>query len=303
MDVRQLTTFVEVVRQGSFARAAERLDYAQSTVTLHIQQLEADVGAPLFTRRSLRAELTETGRTLHEHATAVLRHLESMRHALDGIASGEAGHVRFGAIEPTASLRLPALLARYCAARPRVRLRLDVGGTLGLARQVVAGDLDFALCSPPPAELGLTFEPLFHEPLALLVPTTHPLAQHPTPSLDQLRAHRLLVTEPGCAYRQLTEQYLTARGVGVTPDIEISSMTALQRAVQVGLGVGLVPAAAATPPSAGTRVCRIDGLDLSLPVGIARQSDGWPDGRALTSLLALLRAERWAEDWTGTGNA
>ena len=67
MEIRQLTTFQTIVQRGSFLRAAEALDVAQSTVTLHVQQLEAELGVQLFTRQGRRMQLTEAGRTFEEH--------------------------------------------------------------------------------------------------------------------------------------------------------------------------------------------------------------------------------------------
>src|SRR6476661_5853262 len=163
MELRQLTTFREIVARGSFVRAAEALDYAQSTVTLHVQQLEAELGLLLFTRQGRKAELTEAGRALHGRADHILREMDELRQSLTDLADGAAGHLRLGVIDPTASLRLPPLLVRYCAARPNVRLSVEVGGTAGIAALVAEGALDLGVCSPPAARLSLRYEPLFVE--------------------------------------------------------------------------------------------------------------------------------------------
>jgi DNA-binding transcriptional LysR family regulator len=288
MDLRQLQTFQAVVEHGSFMRAAEALRYAQSTITLHIQQLEADLGVPLFARQGKKAQLTEAGRLLRAEAAHILGRAEALRRTMRELSGGQAGYVRLGAIEPAASLRLPALLAPFCAERPRVRLALEVGGTRALAQRVAAGDLDLGIVSPPPASMGLAFEPLFVERLALLAPEEHPLARAETIGAHDLRGHRLLLTEQICAYRQAIEQALLEQGADTYSGIEIGSMIALKYAVQQGLGVGLVPVIIACPPPPGTVLREIERLELGLPVGLARRADD-ALSPATEALLALLR--------------
>src|SRR5262249_16760397 len=118
LELRQLITFRAVVEQGSLLRAAATLGYAQSTVTLHVQQLEAALGVPLFGRRGRRLTLTEAGRVLRERAAPLLDQVAALRQSLRELGAGLAGHVRLGAIEPAASLRLPSVLVRFRAERP-----------------------------------------------------------------------------------------------------------------------------------------------------------------------------------------
>ena len=288
MDLRQLQTFQSVVEHGSFLRAAEALRYAQSTITLHIQQLEADLGVPLFARQGKKTQLTEAGRLLCAEAGQILGRVDALRRTMRELADGEAGYVRLGAIEPAASLRLPELLVLFCAERPRVRLTLEVGGTRAIGQAVAAGDLDLGIVSPPPASLGLVFEPLFVERMALLAPEAHPLARAEAIGAHDLRGHRLLLTEQICAYRQLVEQTLVAQGADPYSGIEIGSMIALKCAVQQGLGIGIVPAIIACPAPQGTVLREIERLDLGLPVGLVRRADDTLSP-ATEALLALLR--------------
>jgi DNA-binding transcriptional LysR family regulator len=290
VDLRHLITFRAVVERGSFLAAARALRYAQSTVTLHVQELEAEVGLPLFARAGRRAELTEAGRVLHDEARQVLDRVEGLRQTMAELAGGSGGEVRLGSIEPTASLRLPPLLARLAAERPKLRLRLEVGGTRALCALVASGDLDAAVASPPPARLGLAFEPLFTEALALLLPERHPLARRPRLGAGDLSGHRLLLTDPHCAYREAFEPRLAARGASPETGVEIGSLLAVCRAVGHGLGVAVVPAAMATPPPPGTRLRRLPELEPGLPVGFVRRADAGRPGPATRACLAAIRA-------------
>lgn len=276
MDLRHLLTFQAIVEQGSFLQAAEALQYAQSTISLHIQQLEAALGIELFARHGKRVQLTEAGRLLYDEAKQILGRVDALHQTMAGLLLGEVGHLRLGSIEPAASLRLTPLLVPFCAARPNVRLTLEVGGTRAICERVASGSLDLGIVSPPPADLGLMFEPLFVERMALLVPEQHPLAAAAMITSRDLPSHRLLLTEQGCAYRASIEQALFANGANPYSGMEIGSMAALKRAVQAGLGVAIVPIVDSTPPLPGTRLRDVEGIDLGLTIGLVRRANDRP---------------------------
>lgn len=276
MDLRHLVTFETVVAEGTFARAARAQGYSQSTVTLHVQELEKELGVPLFHRRGRRTSLSEAGTALAARCRPVLEGVDTLKRAMAEIGAGRGGTLRIGSIEPAAGRRVLPLLAAFCRERPTLRVRLEVGGTGTVSRQVAAGNLDFGLCSPPPRDLGLAFEPLFREPMALLVPHRHPLARVRRPKARDLAGSALLLTEQGCAYRQATEDALRAAGARVDCGLEIGSVAGLVRAVQAGLGIAIVPVGCARPLPARTVLRTLADVDLSLPVGLVRRADGPP---------------------------
>ncbi len=289
MELRHLYTFQMIVKEGSFLQAAEKLQYAQSTITLHIQQLEAELGVKLFARQGKKVQLTEAGRALRDQADHLLQRAQALQQAMVDVVAGEAGHLRLGAIEPTASLRLPSLLVQFYRERPKVHLKLEVGGTNFISRQVASGNLDVGICSPPPAYLGLTFEPLFVEKMALLLPEHHPLAEMEVICAADMAEQRLLLTEPGCAYRGVIENAMLQHGTNLYSGIEISSMAALTHMVQSGLGLAIVPTSIASPLPTGTILRDVHEVDFGLQVGLVRSSDNSSPGRALEALLTSLR--------------
>jgi DNA-binding transcriptional LysR family regulator len=288
MDLRQLATFQAIVTHGSFVRAADELGYAQSTVTLHIQQLEAEIGTALFTRAGRKMALTEAGRTLREQSAAVLQQMERLEETMAGVATGMAGRLRIGAVEPAASVALLPLIVRFVEERPQIQISLEVGGTRGISDRVASGDLDLGFCSPPPAHPGVTFEPLYRETLAVLLPARHHLTQHETLRTIDLRGERLLLTEPTCAYRAAIEAALIAHGTNPYSGIEIGSGEGLKRAVQRGLGLAILPESALAPPPEGTVARRFTDLTITLAIGIVRRVDTRGTSPALDAFARLL---------------
>jgi LysR family transcriptional regulator, regulator of the ytmI operon len=289
MEFRHLQTVQAIAQEGSFLKAAEKLQYAQSTITLHVQQIEAELGVKLFSRRGKRTELTVAGRTLIEHADQLLQRAASLQQTMTDLVAGEAGHLRLASIEPVASINLPVILAQFCQEHPQVRLTLEVGVTQVISQRVAAGLLDVVICSPPSANLGLSFELLFYDAIALLLPDTHPLAAFDEISVSSLSKERLILTEEHCPYRNIFEKALLSEGINPFSGIEVMSLEALKQMVRHGLGIGVIPAAAIASLPPNTIARRISGLDLKLPVGIGFQSEACFPGSVLYKLVSALR--------------
>ena len=290
MEFRHLQTFQAIIQEGSFLKAAEKLQYAQSTITLHMQQLEAELGVKLFSRRGKRTELTVAGRTLRDHADRLLHRAASLQQAMTDLVAGEAGHLRIGSIEPVASVHLPAILVQFFHKYPKVRLTLEVGVTQLISQRVATGSLDLAICSPPNANLGLIFELLFQDPISLLLPENHQLATLDEIPVSLLAQERLILTEEHCPYRNVLEKALLSHGINPFSGIEVMSLEALKQMVGYGLGIGVIPAAAIALPPVNTIARSILGLDLKLPVGIVFQSEVNFPGSTLHSLVSDLQA-------------
>lgn len=291
MDLRHLVTFEAILREGSFARAARAQGYSQSTVTLHVQELEKALGVPLFHRRGRRASLSDAGVALASRCRPVLDGLDSLKRTMTELRAGTGGELRVGSIEPAASRRLVPMLAAFCRARPGLQVRLEVGGSATISGQVAAGHLDLGLCSLPSPELQLRFEPLFAERMALLLPARHPLARRRRVRARDLRGQRLLLTEQGCAYRRTIEATLRGAGAEVECRMEIGSIAALIGAVQNGLGIAIVPVLAARPAPARTVLRDLVDPDVSLPVGLVRRENGVLDTPVVSAFLSRLGEE------------
>ena len=288
MEFRNLQTFQAIIREGSFIEAAKKLQYAQSTITLHIQKLEEELGVKLFSRRGKRIELTVAGRTLQKHADLLLYRAVKLQQAMTDLVAGKAGELRIGSVEPVASVHLPIVLVEFCRQYPQVRLTLEVGVTQRISQGVAAGKLDLAICSPPAAGLGLQFKPLFQDPISILIPKNHHLASEDSLTASLLAGERLILTEEQCPYRDTLEKALIPYNINPFSGIEIMSLETLKQMVYHGLGIGVLPTAAITPPPPNTVKRNILDLDLKLSIGMIINPEVNIPGSALDSLAISL---------------
>ncbi|GCE07742.1 LysR family transcriptional regulator [Dictyobacter aurantiacus] len=289
MDLRHLQTFKVIAETGSFVQAAERLQYAQSTLTLHIQQLEAELGVELFDRQRRKIQLTAAGHTLLIHAQHVLNHVEQMQQDLSDLAAGESGTLRVGMIEPIARLYLMQVMCTFHERYPRIRLTIEILSTNRTHEQLLANQIDLGISTPPPANGGLNFEPILTETPVLLLPENHVLLQQDEIVLSDLCAECLLLTDPPCAYRMAIEQAFMARGLPLAIGIEIGSLEIIKQAVQQGMGVAIMPKLATYHIPDGTVIRRIKDWKLHLPLGLITREVPLPQSKAIQAFSSLFK--------------
>jgi DNA-binding transcriptional LysR family regulator len=269
MDARHLDTFHAVVRCGSLLAAARQLQCAQSTITVRIQELEQELGAPLFARHGRKSVLTEAGHAVFERSAKIADSIAALKDVAARYVGGAAGRIRLGVIEPSASHRLPSILTAFYRERPGLQLTIEAGGAERLQRLVSEGELDFSVSSPPTLGSALQFEPLFDEPIGVLVPKRHPLASRRRIDPEDLQQHAVVLTDRGCAYRRSIEAAM--KGISLPKVIEVANTVVMREFVTAGIGVGLIPVLGAAAPNAIVR--KVHGVSISLPVGIVTRPD------------------------------
>ncbi|MGZ4164724.1 MAG: LysR family transcriptional regulator [Tumebacillaceae bacterium] len=289
MDLRALKTFQMVVKAGSFQQAAQELQYVQSTVTMQIKKLEADLGVTLF-QRGKKLTLTEAGRLLLEHSSPLLHNVEVVEQTMREVARGEAGVVRVGCIEPTASRRFSPLISEFCSARPNVSLIVESSSTRVLSNRVLIGDLDFAICSQPQTLGDAEFEPLFSEPIGVILPITHPLAAQEHIQWADLQKVRMLHASTNCQYRWKLDNALLQRSQTLPNTLEVAgSYELMMQLVEQGLGVAFAPTVYADI-APDKLVCRpICDVKIDLPVGLYYRRDNLPLGIASSAFVDHIR--------------
>ncbi|MBN8293713.1 LysR family transcriptional regulator [Rhodobacter sp. NTK016B] len=239
MDLATLTVFRAVAREEGVTRAADLLGRAPSNVTTRIQQLEAELGTPLFDRHRKRMVLSEDGRLFLDYAERILALADEARQRLD--PSRPSGTLRIGAMESTLASRLTAPLSRFSRDWPDVTLEVTSGPSGALTDALLAGRIDGALVAFAPGDdhprrEALDATPLFREELVLLLPPDHPEIRGPA----DLRLRTLAAFAPGCTYRAVAEDWLASAG-GPFRVQEVPSYHAMYGCTAAGACVSIMP--------------------------------------------------------------
>jgi DNA-binding transcriptional LysR family regulator len=285
MELRYLQTFKTLATELSFTRTAERLSYAQSSVTAQIQALEREFGVQLFERLGKQVRLTEAGVRLLRYADEILRLADEAHVAVRGDTEPR-GTLTIGAIESLCTYRLAPVLMAFRSRYPEVDLVFRTGICADLRRQAVHGDLDLAFTLEEPVhDDRLVFEVLRQENILLLAHPEHRLLRKESVCPADLDGETLLVTEPGCSYRSILEQALGKAGIA-NPKIEFASVEAIKQCAMAGLGVTLLPEMAVK-----TELER--GLLAALPWSVPRSRWSCKCAGTKTSGLRRRNARSW----------
>jgi DNA-binding transcriptional LysR family regulator len=240
LDLRELKTFRTVATEKSFTRAANVLNYAQSSVTAQIQSLEGDLGVPLFDRLGRQIELTVAGRQLLVYAERLLDLADEARRSVSNDGQ-PTGMLTVLAPETLLAYRLPELLKRFQSQFPAIRLSLsavescEVGGNIE-----PSVDIAFSLDAPLRAP-HLVVQRLRAEPIVLVVAAGHPLVGKKKLRAEAIGAEQVLVNERACSYRALFERTLRAEGLTVTKSLEFLSVEAIKQCALASMGIAVLP--------------------------------------------------------------
>ncbi|KAF1052266.1 MAG: HTH-type transcriptional regulator GltC [Stenotrophomonas maltophilia] len=185
MEFKQLRSFLEVVRQGSFTQAASHLNASQSAISKQVAQLEQSLKVQLLERSGPQIRLTAAGDVVLRHAEGMLRLRRELLTELDDLSQMKRGELRLGLPLLGADALFAGRFAEYRRRYPQIAVHLMEGGSKTLEQAVHTGELELAGCLTP-SDSAFDWQPFCNEPLDALLPSQHPLAARQSIVLSEL---------------------------------------------------------------------------------------------------------------------
>jgi len=242
----QLRILRAIAAEGSFKRAADSLYVSQPAVSLQVQNLERQLDVPLFDRGGRRAQLTEAGHLLLSYGERILSLCQETCRAIEDLQNLQGGTLIIGASQTTGTYLLPRMIGLFRERYPDVAVQLHVHSTRRTSWSVANGQVDMAIIGGEvPAELqdSLQIVPYAEDELALILPTSHPLAPIEKIQRDDLYRLQFIALDSQSTIRKVIDQVLTRAGIEtrrLTIEMELNSIEAIKNAVQAGLGAAFV---------------------------------------------------------------
>jgi DNA-binding transcriptional LysR family regulator len=193
VEFYQLETFIAVVEERSFSRAAERVFRTQSAVSQAIKRLEEILEVPLIDRRSTTLEPTEAGEVLLDHARKIVALREQSLNAIADLKDARAGKLTIAAHESAANYVLPPLVRAFHRESPGVQIEVRRESAQRIPKQVLGGHADFGFVTQRPPSRELQSIELFRDPLVLIVPPGHRLAGEESVRIEDLGDEEFVV--------------------------------------------------------------------------------------------------------------
>lgn len=244
MEFKHLRTFVEVARLGGFTPAAHNLHISQSAVSKQVAQLEHSLGTPLFDRTGSQVRLTAAGNVVLQRAEGMLRLHRELLSELDDLSHMTRGELRLGLPLLGSNTLFAGLFAEYRRRYPNIQVQLLEEGSLNIEQAVLSGELELG-GSLTPKNPAFAYQPFCDEPLDVLLPADHPLAEGPGVRLEELADTPFLLYQRSFV---LNDRVLKAcQQAGFTPREGGRSGQAdfLVALVAAGQGVVLLPSVVA----------------------------------------------------------
>lgn len=289
VQIDDLRTFVTVAAERSFSGAAKKLHRTQPAVSQAVRRLEDAVGDRLFDRSSRNGTMTEAGTLLHDYATRVLRLVGDAETAVRELQQLRRGRVVIGANEAAVHALLP-LLERFARAHPQVLVEVRRMPSRQVAGEILNRALDCGVLTFQPTEKGLLTLPLGHDELVMLASPQHPFARRRRVTLEEVGRQTVIAhNDPSPARERVLRAY-ERRHAPINIQIALPSLDGIKRAVEMGMGVAVLPRRCAiTEIARGQLVAvRVPGLSTRRQVRLVfRRGE---HSRAVETFLETVRS-------------
>lgn len=237
--LHQLKVFEAAARHGSFTRAAEELFLTQPTVSMQVKQLSKSVGLPLFEQVGKRLYLTEAGRELLATCREIFDRIAQFEMTVADLKGVKQGLLRL-AVVTTAKYVVPRLLGPFCQRYPGIDVSLQVTNHEILMDRFSQNQDDLYILSQTPENVDMNVQPFLENPLVVLAPSNHHLANRKDIPLEAIANEPFIMREPGSGTRQAVQKMFEKEGLGLKVKLELGSNEAIKQAIAGGLGISVL---------------------------------------------------------------
>jgi len=305
LDLHTIRIVRAIAEHGSITAAAAALGYSQPALSQHVRRAEARLGAPLVLRVGRGVRLSEPGRMVARHAGPILAALAAAEDELTHLVDQAAGTVRVAAFPSASSTIVPTLIARLARSHPGLHLAYTEAEPPESLAMLAEGSIDLAITfsfpgdpADPHADLaGATTVPLFDDPVAVVLPSSHALAGNDAVGLADLAGATWIAGCPLCRGHLLA----ACAALGMSPRIThaTDNSVAVLGLVAAGVGVALQPRLALEPlelpPHVGAHEV-LPASDRSVRAVLVRGAEAVPSFAAVLSTLIEVTASRRSGD-------
>lgn len=268
-DLIDLKLFLHVLESGNITAGAAHSHLSLASASARIRGLESSLGIPLLERGRRGVTPTSAGKALAQHARLILQQVERMQVDLTDYVQGFKGQIRLLCNTSALSEYLPELLAGFLVSHPNIDINLEEHPSLRILHAVRHGTADIGIISDAVDATGLQTLPFRPDPLTLIVPLDHPLAEQSTLRFAQSLDYEFIGLGVASAMAIYLEEQALHAGRRLKIRVRAESYDGVMRMVVRGAGLGIVPQAAIERFQDSARF-------KSLPL-----SDPWADRRLL----------------------
>jgi len=240
-DLIDLSLFRHVVEAGSITHGAERAHLALAAASTRIRAMEEVLGAPLLTRTRQGVTPTQAGRTLLQHARAILRQAERLHEDLGAYSGGLAGQIRVLSNTNALTEFLPEALSSFLAAHPNVSVDLEERLSDEIVGLIAEGVADLGVVAGTVDAGGLETYPFRSDRFVLVVAQDDPLAKRAKIAFEDVLDQDFVGLDRASAIQRFLAAKALRVGRPLRLRVQLRSFDAVCRLVECKVGIGIVP--------------------------------------------------------------
>ncbi|HVT49413.1 MAG TPA: LysR substrate-binding domain-containing protein [Vicinamibacterales bacterium] len=240
MTFEDLRVFVTVAAERSFSRAARKLRRTQPAVSQAIRRLEQAAGERLIDRSSRDGTLTDAGEVLLEYGSRLIRLADEAAGAVADLREARSGRVVIGANEGGVHAVLP-LIAAFRRDHPAILVEVRRLSARQMPQEVSLRAVDFGVVTFNPPDRELASLIVTTDELVLLVRPDHPLADRRQITMEEMGRQTVIAHNDPSPTRERVLKLYEQRQTQLNIRLSLPSLDAIKRAVEMGLGVALLP--------------------------------------------------------------
>ena len=240
-DLVDLALFRHIVEAGSITHGAERAHLALAAASTRVRNMEQALGVALLVRGRQGVAPTQAGRTLLQHARAILRQADSLREDLGAYVGGAAGQIRLLSNTNALTEFLPEALSSFLAAHPNVSVDLQERLSDEIVGLIAEGTADVGIVAGTVDMSALETFPFRSDRFVLVVARDHPLAKRAKIPFAQVLDYDFVGLDRASALQRFLAEKAAPIGRPLRLRVQLRSFDAVCRLVECKVGIGIVP--------------------------------------------------------------
>ena len=241
MDTKNLITLKTILETGSFQKAADKLNFTQSTVTFQIRRLEEELNLQLFEKIGRKMVLTQAGKEIMPEIDAILEGVERVNNYGKEIAE-ITGTLKLAIPDSILIYTMQPFLIEFMHRAPKVRLMVNSIPSGEINQVVMDGSVDLAInCEKYSYPNSVVHKKLGNYKVFLVASPFANTNELDFISSNQTKAISLICNEPDGYYQIDFNNYLKSKDIEMNPYMKVQSIEAVKKCVMSNLGVAVVP--------------------------------------------------------------
>ena len=256
-SLKQIQTFIEVTRQGSVSKAAEKLCVTQPAVSMHIRQLEEAFGVALVEAQGRGIRLTDAGRTFAGRANVVMAELHELESLMAEYAGAQKGRIAL-AVVSTAKYFVPMLLMRFSRLYPDIEVRLHIENRESVLGMLERSEADLVIMGRAPRNMTTQAAAFATNPMSIVAAPSHALAGRKNLPFSVLADYAFVMRKSGSGTRAAMERLFALHEVPLKVAMEMPSNETIKQAVMAGMGLSFLSLRTLRQELAGGYLVQLD---------------------------------------------